>query len=173
MKLIEGMKKIKDLQRKASDLRRKISDNCTLLDYETPEYGDKQKEKIAEWLQAHSDIIKEILKLRIQIQKTNLATSVDIELGGKTVNKTIAEWIHRRRELADLERQAWAGLTDRGLKEGQLRSSQDPSAAAREVKVVRFFNPEERDGNVELYRSETGIVDSTLEVVNAVTDLIE
>ena len=99
MKIIEALKKIKDLQRKAEDLASKIGQYSAYLNYETPMYPD-QKKQVSEWLQSHDDILKEILRLRLAIQKTNLETDVTIELGGKTVIHSIAGWIHRRRDLA-------------------------------------------------------------------------
>lgn len=170
MKLIEAMKKIKDLQIKAEDLKKKCSQFCAIQSVETPLYGKDQSEKIKEWLQGFHDITKEILKLRISVQRTNLATSVTIELGGKQVTKSIAEWIHRRKDLAGLEQSVWSSLGDRGLKEGILQNSQGEKV---EVKIVRFYDPSERDRNIELYRSEPSIIDSTLEITNAVTDVIE
>lgn len=169
MKIIEAMKKIKDLQIKADDYRAKVKQYCAIQSIETPMYGKDQAKKIEEWLQGHGDIIKEILTLRTAIQRTNLATNVSIELGGKAVTKSIAEWIHRRRDLANLDKSVWECLTDRGLKEGLLQNSQGEKI---EVKLVRYYNPTERDEKMELYRSEPSIIDSTLEVTNAVTDLI-
>jgi hypothetical protein len=169
MKLIEAMKKVKALQEKADDLRTKVSKHSADLDYETPLYTD-QKKQVSEWLQAHSDIMKEILKLRIAIQKTNLATNVTISLGDKDVTKTIAEWIHRRRDLAGLEFEAWKKLTDRGLKEGTIQQS---TGQLKEIKIRRYYDPVERDKKQELYRSEPQVIDATLEVINAVTDLVE
>ena len=170
MKLIEGMKKLKDLSRKAEDMRGKISVNCAHLSVETPTYGDKQREQVREWLQAHEDISKEMLRLRMAIQRTNLATSVSIELGGKGVTKTITEWIHRRRDLAKLDADAWSKLGDKGLKEGFGKNSLGEQI---EVRIVRNFDPKERDAKIELYRSEPMTIDATLEVTNAITDLIE
>jgi hypothetical protein len=171
MKLIEGMKLIKELLTKAEDLRKKVGQHCADLDFETPLYAD-QKRQVSEWMQAHSDIMKEVLGLRFRIQKTNLATAVPIELGGKPVNKTIAEWIHRRRELAKLELEAWSKLGDRNLKEGALPPS-IPGGEPKPVKIRRYFDPLERDKKIDLYRSEPGIIDRTLEVVNATTDLLD
>lgn len=170
MKLIEAMKKCKDLARKADDIKAKIAQNSAHLSFETPTYGDKQRDQVREWLQSHEDIQKEILRLRVAIQKTNMATTVAIELGEKQVTKTIAEWIHRRRDLAKADMSAWANLSDKGLKEGVGKNS---LGEALEVKIVRNFDPVERDKKLELYRSEPSIVDATLEVVNATTDLIE
>jgi hypothetical protein len=169
MKIIEGLKQIKDLQRKAEDLRIKISKFSAYLSYETPMYPD-QKGQVSSWLQAHYDILKEILRLRIAIQKTNLATEVTIQLGDNTVTKSIAEWIHRRRDLADLDCQSWKMLTDKGLKEG---IATDTQGEKREVKIVRCYDPVLKDKSIEYFITEPTIIDSRLETVNAVTDLIE
>lgn len=175
MKVIEALKKTKELQEKAEDLRDKVANHCAHMSYETPVYPD-QKKQIREWMQSHSDVVKEILRLRLAIQRTNLATDVTIELDGKQVTKTIAEWIHRRGTngmgLAYLEAELWRKLTDRGLREGHLPTSQ-PSSEGTEAKIVRCYDPAERDDKVYLYRNEPQIIDRTLEVVNAVTDLIE
>lgn len=170
MKLIQAMKQIKDLQRKAEDIRGKIANNCAHLTIETPTYGDKQKETVSGWLQSHEDILKDILRLRVGIQRTNLATSVTIEIGGKQVTKSVAEWIHRRRDLAKLSQDAWGKLGDKGLREGSGKNSLGEPI---EVRIVRNFDPSERDAKLELYRSEPSLIDSTLEVTNAVTDLLE
>ena len=95
---------------------------------------------------------------------------MSIELGEKTVEKTIAGWIHRRRDLAGEELKMWNCLTDRGISEGIGRG---PTGDPMEIKIVRFYDPSERDSKLELYQSEPIIVDSKLEVVNAITDLIE
>lgn len=168
MKLIEAMKKIKDLQIKAEDLRKKVATYCADQSHETALYGADQKTKVNEWIQAHGDIIQEILKLRINIQRTNLATNVVIELGGNQITKSIAEWIHRRRDLAELDKSCWACLSDRNLKEGTILTS---TGEKQEVKIRRYYDPAQRDDKIELYRSEPSKIDATLEVINAVTDL--
>ena len=131
MKLIEALKKVKDLQRKASDLRVLVKDHCALSSFETQKYPN-QKKQVTEWMQAHSDVLKEILRLRIAIQKTNLETEVVIEIGNKQVTKSIAAWIHRRRDLANEELQMWNQLTDRGIKEGVAKG---PTGDPIEIKV--------------------------------------
>jgi len=171
MKIIEALKKVKDLQRKKDDIKTKVATYHVDYDYETPVYGDRQKEQIEEWIQAHSDILKEIERLRVAIQKTNLAIQVTIELGGKAVSKTIAQWIHRRRDLATEECSIWKVLNDKGLKE--IAKATTTTGESKDVKIRRYYSPQERDQKIEVYRSEPTIIDSTLEVINAVTDLIE
>jgi hypothetical protein len=169
MKIIEAMKQLKLLAVKTKDLRDKVSKHCADLSFETPLYPDTRGQ-IAEWIQAHTDILQKVAELRVAIQRTNLATPVTIELGGKHVTKSIAEWIHRRRDLSETDLEMWKQLTDRGLKEGQGKTSQ---GAEIEVKIRRYFDPKLRDEKIELYRSEKSIIDYTLETVNAVTDIIE
>ena len=169
MKIIEGLKEIKELHRKADDLKDKIGKNCAIASIETPEY-ENQGAKIKGWLQSHSDLMKEILRLRIAIQRTNLETPVTIEINGKGVQKSIAEWIHRRRDLSKEELAVWSKLGDRGIVEG---TGMSPSKDPIEIKIIRYFEPTTRDEMKDRYSSEPSTVDAKLEIVNAVTDLIE
>lgn len=169
MKLIEGLKKIKELNKKAEDLKDKVRKHSAHLSNEKSVY-ENQKEQIAKWLQSHHDIVKEILHLQIAIQKTNLATKVTITLDNGNIEKTIAEWIHRRRTLAGLQEAIYRSLTDRNLREGTIKQSNDERV---EVHIVRYYDPAERDKQIELYDNEPKAIDAKLEIVNATTDLIE
>lgn len=170
MKLIEGMKRIKSNKEKIADLQTKISQFSAHLSYETPLYPDTTKQ-VSEWIQSCIDLTQDNAKLLVQIQKTNLATAVTIVFGDKSVTKNIAEWIWRRREYAALDLSTWSRLTDRGLKEGVA-----PSTAGGEpmkITIVRNFDPIQRDKMMAMYKSEPHEIDSALEVINAVTDLVE
>ena len=169
MKLIEALKATKELARKASDIREKILKHSAHLSYETPVYFN-QKQQVSEWLQSYSDILKEILRLRIAIQKTNLTTVVSINVGGKDVNKSIAEWIHRRKDLALLEEMSWKALTDRNLREETRKES---TGQVTEIKIVRCYEPLLRDQKIDVYSNEPSVIDGKLEVANAITNLIE
>jgi hypothetical protein len=173
MKLIEALKKIKDLQRKADDLRSKISQFCADMETDTPVYKtpEEQTKQIAGWLQAHGDIIKEIESLRIGIQKTNLETNVAIEVvDGKRVTKSIAAWIHRRKDLAKADAAAWLALTHRGLLPRAYAEKQG-GEVTKVYQVRKYYDQKERDQKVEEYASEPSRIDAALEIVNAVTDL--
>jgi hypothetical protein len=170
MKLIEAMKQLKDLNIKAEDLRNKVGKFCADLTIHNPTYPD-QKGQVSLWIQAHHDVVKEMARLRLAIQKTNLETPVTIQLDGKQVTKPIAYWIHRRRDLAGLEQQIWQKLGDLGLKEGNHQAVQGGSVT--EIRIRRYFDPVERDKHIESFRAEPSIIDATLEITNAVTDLIE
>lgn len=170
MKIIEAMKRIKLNREKLSDLHKKINSNAAHMNFETPLYGDRQRQQVAEWLQSTFDINQEIVRLSVAISRTNLATQVTIEIGGKLLTKSITEWVLRRREGAALDLAAWQQLTDRGLKEATAGSS---TSIPVELKIVRYFDPVERDRKLTEFREEPHLIDSALEIVNATTDLIE
>lgn len=170
MKIIEAMKAVKMNNQKVADLQQKISGISAHLSHETPKYGDNTKAKLNEWVQSCCDIGQENIRLLCAIQRTNLATSVDIELGGKTVTKPIAEWVWRRRQYAKTDLNTWNMLTDRGLNEGVMQMS---TGESMKVELVRNYDPEKKDKMVEMFLSEPFLIDSKLEVINAVTDLLE
>lgn len=169
MKIIEAMKRVKQNKEKIADLQKKISEVSANLSFETPLY-ENTPDKINEWAQACHDLSKENVRLLVAIQRTNLATQVTITLGDNSITRPIAEWIWRRREYAALDLTTWSKMSDRGLKEGTGQSS-----VGTEIKVhiVRHYNPELRDKKMAEFKSEPHEIDSALEVVNAVTDLIE
>lgn len=168
MKIIEAMKKIKSNKEKITDLQSKIAANSANLSFETPMYPET-KDKISGWAQACEDIGQENIGLLVSIQRTNLATPVTIDLGGKQVTKNIAEWVWRRREYAALDHATWSKMTDRNLKEGV---SQTSVGTQLEVKIIRHYDPTIRDERRAVYASEAHLIDAALEVVNATTDLI-
>lgn len=171
MKIIEAMKRIKEYQIKHGDLVARIKQHCVDMDFETPVYGEQQAVMVQSWIQSAEDTLQEILRLRVAIQRTNLATSVAVDFGnGVTPTKTIAEWIHRRKDLAAQNMAIYAALTDRNLKEGSIQQS---NGTIKEVKIRRYYQPRLRDEKIMACKLEPSIIDRTLEVVNAVTDVIE
>ena len=170
MKIIEGLKQIKDLQRKASDIRAKIRECAAKMSFETSKY-ENQREKVAGWLQSHHDLVLEIERLRERISKTNVLTTVTIDLCDKSITKTIHSWISRRRDLSALDLSAWQQLSDMGLKDQAVRSPSTTEVV--EFKVVRFFDPSLRDKKIDALKSEISIIDAKLEIVNATTDLLD
>jgi hypothetical protein len=172
MKLIEAMKRVKANKEKIANLQQMIGSYSAHLSHETPVYGTETPEKITGWAQTCEDLGQENIRLLTAIARTNLATQVTVTLGEKRVTKPISEWIWRRREYAALDLITYQRMNDRNLKEGHMPSSV-PGGTPVEVKIVRSYNPERRDKKVAEYQGEPHEIDATLEVTNAVTDLIE
>ena len=169
MKLIEALKMEKRLIERISDLQDKIGEHSAYLDFETPRY-ENQKEQVAKWVDSVRDSLRELEKLRFNILQTNLMTHVTIEIGDSKVTKPIQSWIFRRRELAKVELNTWLRLTDRNLREGQIQES---TGNTKSVKIIRCYEPKQKDDMVSVLKEEPTTIDSALEVVNATTDLIE
>lgn len=169
MKIIEAMKEIERLEAKTEDLKQKIGTYCADIDIESPVYPD-QAGQVREWLQSAHDSLKESERLRLAIQRTNLSRMVEIEVGGVRVEKPIAAWIIRRRLYAQKDQAIWSALSDRNLKDANYKKT---SGENLEVKVRRYYDPKLRDTKVSEYRDEPGLIDRTLEVINAVTDIQE
>jgi hypothetical protein len=170
MKIIEAMKRVKANSEKIADLQNKIGQHCANLSHETPVYDVETANKVREWLQSCEDTTQENIRLLVAIQRTNSNTNVTIDLGGKSVTKTIAEWVWRRRQYAAIDLQTWSRLGDRGLKEGQINTS---TGNPIPVTIVRHFDPVERDAKMAMYRSEPHQIDAALEVINATTEVME
>lgn len=169
MKVVEAMKRVKLNKQKIADLQAKLKQVCANLSHETPLYPDTSQ-KVREWLQSCRDLSQENVRLLCAIARTNLATSATICVGGQPVTKTVAEWVWRRREYANLDLATWSCLTDRGLKEGQSNST---TGVPFEIKIIRHYDPAKRDEMVAMFKAESYEINSALEVVNAITDLIE
>lgn len=170
MKIIQAMKKIKENKQKIVDLKQKVQATSAHLSYETPMYQNVGAQ-VASWLQSCEDLSQENIRLLTAIQRTNLATSATIKFSnGLEVTKTLAEWVWRRREYAAMDASCWLLLTDRGLKEGNITLS---TGVNMEAKIVRNYDPLVRDMKISMYKSEPSLIDAELEVINAITDLIE
>lgn len=169
MKIIEAMKTVKANKEKVAELMQRIQRNSAHLSIESPQYGDAQREQVQSWRQSSIDTLRDNVQLLARIAKTNQATQVVIKINDAPVEKTIAEWVWLRREYAGLEAAVWGSLSDRNLKEGQVQSS---PGVFTEVKLIRYYDPIERDKNLDALRRLPHDIDAALEVVNAVTDLL-
>lgn len=169
MKIIEALKKIKDLNRKLEDLKEKIGKHSADMDFETPVYPD-QRAQIAAWVQGSVDIIREMERLKFCIHKTNLQTMVTITLGDNTITKSISQWIDRRKTLVALEESIYRKLTNRGLKDVNIQTSTGTPQLSR-VRV--YFDAKDKDTKMSVLGEEPSLIDAKLEIVNATTDLIE
>lgn len=167
MYLIEALKEVKSLREKVHDLTRKISNNSAHREDCPTEYKDPAAE-VKSWQDQVHGATKRIEELLLRINKTNLATSVSIKIGDNTVEKSIAGWILRTRELASLDCAAWIACTNR-----MLRAVPDRKDDQKVYTPILNYDAKLRDRKVEEYQGEPGIINTRLETVNATTELLE
>jgi len=171
MKIIEALKQTKYLKRKLEDLRVKISNHCVDMDCDTPVYPD-QKGQVQKWIQMFGDTVKEIGRLKHCLNRTNIETKVSVQIDEKSIEKSIAEWIIRRRELIELEKRCWM-VQDDGRFPAQQAMKRNDSGEQFIANIRRYYDPVVRDKRLALLGEEPTLIDSTLEIANATTDLIE
>lgn len=167
MKVIEALKEVKRLREKIYDLGSKIAQNSAYREDMKTEYDDP-KTQIQSWQTQIHQATDRMESLLTRISYTNLRVSVSIEIGGKTITKSIAAWIYRRRELAQLDLRAWQTCTNRNLSVAIDRKDND-----KIYPVILNYNAKTRDQKIEEYESEPGLIDARLETINATLDLYE
>jgi len=173
MKLVEALKEKKRIKRQLDDYVLLVKDHCAIPSTERPRYGsdEAQREQVNRWIQGHFDLLKRYSNLSLAITKTNIETVLSIDLDGKVVTKTLAEWILRARELATLEYKMWSSITDRGIRE-EVIPSQIKDGQPFEKRIVRFYDPKKREEMRMSLLNEPSIITAKLEIANAETDLI-
>ena len=171
MKIIEALKAVKANREKITDLQMLIAKNAAHMESQngSTAYNDPKK-KIKVWVQSIHDTLLENARLLTQIQKTNLNTLVSIEMpSGVTVEKSISEWIVRRREGVDTEILTYQAMRH-SLKQ-QAIQSQDGTIKVDQVVVN--YSTEDRDTKMMELSREKSLIDGKLEIVNATTELLE
>lgn len=140
------------------------------MDFETPAYPD-QKVQVSSWLQAYRDICREIGRLKFCLSKTNVNTKVTIVIDGHEVTKTITEWIERNKKLCAMEKMAYTALFP-GTKCKEARIQQT-NGTILECKIRYYYDVVMKDKILDILNAEPALIDAKLEMVNAITDLME
>jgi len=173
--IVEGMRDIKRLMEKCGNLEEKISKHSADYDIEKPVYGtpDEQTAQVQEWVQSHTDSVHEICDLKRRLTKTNVETKVTITIGDNAIERTITEWIARRTQLSSLHARAFACLNDRRLDKNLHLGASTPGAEDKVINIRRYYDPKARDKQLDALRDEPHLINQTLEVINATTQLVD
>lgn len=164
MKIIEAMKRVKQNEEKINALQARINAASVSAN------GLETSKRIEKWMQSCNELRQENVKLLCAIHKTNAATKVPIEIGGRIITKSIVEWLWRRRRYTGTDSATWSRMTDRAWKESNGRSSPEERSP---IRIDRYYDPMQSTGIMAVYRSEPHLIDAALEGINATTELIE
>jgi hypothetical protein len=172
MKLIEGMKKLKVLEKHLDRNTDRIQMYSSAPSNEKPTFGDEkeQRKQVAELIQSNKDLVTEYLHLKQRVDITNLTTDVTIGTRGfKLIDLLVL-----RRGLAKRMAKTYQALSttyaDARLQQiGRniaLQSGEKPPFA------VRFYDEKEKFENLQDWQSLQDEIEQRLEVINATTELI-
>ena len=168
MKIVEGLKKLKVLEKRIAGNAADITKYASVLSTEKPafETEEEQRKEVKKLIQASEDLATEFLKLKTQIEKTNLQVTATI--GGRT--HTLSEFLVIKRKLARMMQQTYQALNTSSA-ENRMHSVR--FAPDQKVNIVQLYDETTRNEKLREWQELYEEVDSRLEVINATEDLIE
>ena len=154
--ILDGLKKVKVLKKKADKKAARVAESCCSFEGEEPMYN------VRELMQSHNDLLLEVNDIKAKIQRTNAATKV---AGTKYAALTIASLISYRQSvlpqrIAVLKSLTTAHKKNEGIYETPKR------------KVVMHYVPKEREDSIDKYEDEILEIDAILDKCNMTTALI-
>lgn len=167
MKLIEGMKHLRLLEKRMVSNYQRVNQYAAMISNERLYFDDDkaQSKEIQGLIQANMDLVTEYLKIKRHIDLTNLQTVIDFE--GKRY--TIADLIVLKRKLQPFITTTYESLNDTNAM-GRIRTMQRTGDVP--LTVLRFYSENEKHENLRKWQDMFHSIDSRLEVVNATTELI-
>jgi hypothetical protein len=170
MKLIEGMKKLKVLEKKLDRNAEQIQMYASAPSNEKPAFGDEkeQKAKVQGLIQSSKDILAEYMELYQRVTKTNLITTVTI--GTRTFK--LVDLLVLRRGQAKRMAKSFSALNT-SYADGRIASMGRVTQPGEKPPVpVRFYNESEKMEAMQDWMSLQDEIEQRLEVINATTDLV-
>ena len=156
MTILDGLKKVKLLKKKADKKASRVAENCCSFEGEEPLHS------VRELMQSHSDLLLEINDIKAKIQCTNAATKV---AGTKYAPLTISELISYRQSVLP-QRIAVLKTLSKTYKENE------GGYGVPKRKVVMHYDPKERETTIDKYEDEILEIDAILDKCNMTTSLI-
>jgi hypothetical protein len=167
MKLIEGMKNLKVLEKKIAHNTEYIMEYAALPSTRKPHFGtsEEQRKQVQSLIQSNIDMGKEYLALKSKVDMTNLKTNVQI--GKETY--TIADLLLIKRKIGKSMEYTYQALTDTKAEQqiAQNRSKDVP------VQVERYYNETDKHAGIQFWQNLQDEIEVRLETINATTELVE
>ena len=168
MKMIEALRELRLLEKKMSRNQEYIERYSSMVSTQVPSFNsiEEQREKVRSLLQENIDYAMNRIHLKEQINYTNLMTKV--VLGGKSWR--LQNLLDFHRGIAGDIRDTYDSLTDRSG-QNQLRSA--PTVEGRSPQVIRLYDENMKLTELDRWDTFKEEIGTRLEVINAVTELLE
>ena len=156
MTILQGLKKIKHLDRKIGKNRNRIARWCSHFSDEQPMYDN---EGIRKLIQATDDLVHERNRIRHRLHETNILTTVELNGNVMTMDELIILRTlvvpEKLETLKTLRRKEKSHYQDKG------------------ITVLMHYDPAERDKAVDRLENALDEFDEILDDMNIKTDLVE
>lgn len=170
MKIIEGLKGLKVLQKRIESNTTEISKYSSVLSSEKPAFGteDEQRKQVKSRIQANEDLVNEYLKMKARIEYTNIVTKV--EFNGKMYS--LADLLVVQRSLGKLMLHTYSALNQDSARQRIVRSGIN-SIDGKPVEALMMYNEVDKINGLRKWQDLLDNLSSRLEVLNASIDLVE
>jgi hypothetical protein len=169
MKIIEALKELPLIEKKIRSNQSKIQQYASYATHVGPEFvdADQQKREVDSLVQSNKDLLSRWLNIRRVLNLTNATVQVTIE--GKTLS--ITEWIAFRNTGGNLLISTYSSLnTSTSDNHFRIRQAEVKDG---DVGIRRMYDEKKKNEAISEVEDILDKVDSSLEMVNATTDLVE
>jgi len=169
MKLIEAMKRLRVIEKRMAANSSSITLYASSVSTEKPLFETEtvQKKEVESLIQANGDLLSEYLRLKKQIEETNLRTVVTI--GG--IDYVISDLLIIKRKMAGFMLRTYRALNEEQANKRKVSASVGPDGT--KAYTVRFYDEKGKNEGTRHWQDLYDNIDSRLETINALTDLIE
>lgn len=166
MKIIEWLKELKLILKKIQSNQQRIGQLSSLLSNEKPLVWNSDKDQAKEVMslvQSTFDLEVDYLKIKLSIEKTNNATNVTIDW----ITKTITEWLTTLRQTQSIVKQTMSFCSTKRAEQLLARLT-----SKEWIEIIPCFDEKKVTEIFSKYIDTVERISSTLEVINATTDLV-
>lgn len=169
MTITEAMKKLRVIEKRMADNIKSITTYASSVSTEKPLFENEavQKKEVAGLIQANDDLLSEYLHLKKRIEATNL--QITAEIGG--VKYLISDLLVIKRKLANIMVNTYRALDDSVGEQRKASSGAGPDGSRPHV--VRYYDERVKNEGLRRWQDLYDNIDSRLETINALTDLVE
>lgn len=171
MKIIEAMKELKLLEKRIGSNREQITRYASYASIDDPIFDkdpEIQRKELSSLVQANFDLIEYYLELKERIQKTNLETKVTIGGVSRSISQLITLRTGSGRAYIDTLQALNANTAMNRLNQVKQIDMSNPP------KAILLWDEKEKNEQLKHWQYEVlDKIDSTLEIVNATTDLLD
>jgi hypothetical protein len=170
MKLIEGMKHLKVIEKKMGHNAVRISEYAAIVSTEKPIFGTEveQRKQVEQLIQSNTDLATEYLNLKKRVDLTNIQTQVTI--GKQTFS--ISDLLQIKRTVAKLMETTYQALNDQ-LAERRLVGMRQQAGGDKVARVERMYDETRKYEGLQHWQALRDEIETRIEVINATTELIE
>lgn len=174
MMIIEGMKRLRVIKKRMISNIESINKYAAIVSNERPMFGseDEQKKEVKQIIQSNLDLLKEGLKLKKRVERTNL--QIVVEMDGEKY--TISDMLILKREYVQLIVQTYDALNTNQAQMKLNAMSRQHHVAGQQgesLRIDHMFDEKEKNKELRKWQDLYDNIDSRLEVINAITTLLD